>query len=343
MTSGKNEIPFDEITSALLDNANPFPARLLQRFTDLEGDDLQQLKSVWPQVNAERRLSLLTDLEELAEMDTLMSFDSVARHALSDADFRVRAVAVRLLWETNDPRLIPQFLNMLYNDPSPLVRAAAATALGIFIYLGELEEIKADDLHEIEESLLTVFQGKDEDIVRRRVLESLGFSSRKEVPPLIQAAYEREDPEWKASSLFAMGRSADSAWEGPVLASILSADVNIQFEAVRAAGQLELKGARQDLIDLVEMQDEVDEDVFSAAIWSLSQIGGEGVSDLFEYLMDQAKSDEEEEYYQEALDNLEFTDNFRLYGFMDVDSMDPQDLEDFVDLDGDESAEEDEE
>ncbi len=46
--------------------------------------------------------------------------------------------------------------------------------------------------------------------------EALGFSSRPEVPDLIRQAYAIGQPEWMESSLFAMGRSADSIWETAV-------------------------------------------------------------------------------------------------------------------------------
>jgi hypothetical protein len=43
---------------------------------------------------------------------------------------------------------------MMEEDEDEQVRAAAAKALGLYVYLGEIEEISADDHHLVEDSLL---------------------------------------------------------------------------------------------------------------------------------------------------------------------------------------------
>src|SRR5512135_2222375 len=99
----KRNVPFRLVLTALLDDQTVFPPAYLHHFSDLEGADLEALHSVWPQVKPHRRLALLDDLEDLAENDTLVTFDPVARMALPDEDARVRTVAIRLLWEDEDP------------------------------------------------------------------------------------------------------------------------------------------------------------------------------------------------------------------------------------------------
>ncbi len=205
----KKNVPIKQVLTALLDEQNVFPPSYMHHFSDLEGEDLEAVRSIWPQVSASRRFTLLEDLEELSEADTLVSFDNLAKLALQDPDPRVRTVAIRMLWESEDPRLAPVFMKMLTEDPSTDVRAAAANGLGKYIYLGELEEIPDDLLHQVEESLLAVLSGKDEVLVRRRALESIGFSGREEVPPFIRSAYQSGDTDWISSALYAMGRSAE--------------------------------------------------------------------------------------------------------------------------------------
>src|SRR5512146_2292382 len=101
----KKNVSLSQVLAALLDDQNIFPPAYFQHFSDLEGADLEAVRSVWPQVKAYRRLALIEDLEDLAENDTLVSFDALARMALTDEDPRVRTVAIRLLWEDEDPRL----------------------------------------------------------------------------------------------------------------------------------------------------------------------------------------------------------------------------------------------
>lgn len=315
--SKKPVVPFQEVLAQLLDNQRPFPPYHLHRFSDLAGNDLAQFKAAWPKVGAKRRLSLMEDLEELAENDTLVSFDEIAKFALKDSDARVRAVALRSLWECEDRKLIPIFLEMLQKDADEVVRATAAAALGAFVYQGELEELPEEILRKIEEALLAVQQGKDVDLVRRRALEALGYSSRAEVPTLLQQALASQDKEWVASALFAIGRSADNRWEQSVLRYLNAPEIEVQLEAVRAAGQLELEAAREGLLSKLPAEAETDEDVLFAAVWSLSQIGGEDVRPALEKMLEETEDEDEAELIETALDNLAFTEDVSGYGLFD--------------------------
>ncbi|RPJ50534.1 MAG: HEAT repeat domain-containing protein [Chloroflexi bacterium] len=337
----KKNVSLQQVLAVLLDESSVFPPAYLRYFSDLEGPDLEAVRSVWPQVKPGRRLALLEDLEELAEADTLVSFDNFARVTLEDPDPRVRTVAIRLLWENNDPRLASTFINMLENDPDPGVRAAAANALGQFIYLGEIEEIPADVLHRVEESLLKVMAGAEDELTRRRALESLGFSSRPEVPDLIRAAYDSNDADWMSSALYAMGRSADNAWAPEVMRMLRHPKANVQLEAVRAAGSLELDRSRRILLDLLE-EEAQDSELRAAVFWSLSQIGGEEVRETLETILEETEDDEEAEILEEALDNLSFTEDVDLFGLFDFANAgqsitDPEDLDRGLEEDGSEN------
>lgn len=338
--SSNKKVPFEQVVNALLDENHLFPPSYLHRFSDIKAQDLEHLRKVWLQVNPTRRQSLLEDLEELAESDTMVLFNDVARFALSDPDAGVRATAIRLLWEDQDLKLIPVYINMMENDADSNVRAAAASALGLFVYLGELEEIPADTLRSVEDTLLRGATGPEQALIRRRALEALGYSSREEVPPLIQAGYDSEDTEWQSSALFAMGRSADPRWESAVTSMLDHVDVGIQLEAVRAAGQLELASAREPLLAMLDDGEEVDDDVFAAVIWSLSQIGGESVRERLEALADETDDDDEAEYIERALENLSFTEDFEIFDMFDFDA-DNKNAAAGMELDDDEEDDED--
>ena len=331
-TEPKPSISFDEVLSALLDTGTPFPPIYLHRFSDLDQKEIRELKKIWDQVNTDRRAALLIDLEELAEADTLVNFDEISRLALTDGDPRARSTAVRLLWESEDPQLIPTFLQMMQSDPDAIVRASAATSLGTFVYTGELEEIPEDALNQTVDELLKVASGKDEPLVRRRALESLGFSGRPEVTPQIKAAYHREDPEWRASALFAMGRSADAVWQQYVLESLEDPEPEVLVEAVRAAGALELKITQPLLMQMIEDPTQLDTDLYAAVVWSLSQIGGEGVRERLDELLDETEDEEEMGFLESAIDNLEFTEGFDLFDMLDVEPRDEDDLDSLIDL-----------
>jgi len=314
---------FQKVLDALLDEKKEFPRRYLREFSDIDSLELKTLLDVWPHVKPSRKLSLLEELESLADKDTLVCFDDFARTLLTDPDSAVRARAMRLLSECEDPHLVPTYVNILQHDSDVHTRAEAASALGAFVLLGELEEISENFHHQAEDALLSATKGDDQSLVRRCALESLGYSSRDEVTTLIESAYRRENPDWVASALVAMGRSNDNHWQEPVIHSMLSESQPVREAAVQAAGELNLKSARPILLRLLE--EEEDEDVTSAAIWSLSQIGGEDVRTYIENLLDQTEDEEQIEFLEEALDNLAFTEDLDRFELMSFDGDDDWD------------------
>jgi HEAT repeat protein len=339
----KTQAPFKQVVADLLDNSKPFSPTYLHRFSDIDPADLAALRIAWLQVNPERRFTLLQDLEDLTDTDTLVSFDDLARFTLVDPDARVRAIAIRLLWETNDEKLIPIFIKMMQSDPDELVRAGAAGGLGLFIYLGELEEIQTAMHKKVEDGLLSLVHGTDKPIVRRRAVEALGYSSNDEVPAILEKSYASTDKDWQASALFAMGRSADERWEKKILAKLDSPELDVQLEAVRAAGELELQKSRKPLLDLLKNPEELDVDLRSAAIWSISQIGGKGVRERLEKLAETTEDEDETYIIDEALDNLDFKEGVGGLGILDMTPVIDEEHTRIVDLSGDEEEEEEEE
>ena len=320
-------VTFQKVLDALLSEDKDFPRHYLQEFSDIGSDELRSLLDEWPRIKPSRKLTLLNELKSLADADTLVSFDDLARALLIDSDPNVRVHAIRLLDESEDTKLVPIYLDMLKNDSDVSVRAEAATALSLFVDLGELEEIPEKIHHEVEDALLATANSEDDLRVRRAALESLGYSSRPEVATLIESAFHREDPNWRASALIAMGRSADERWEEDVTASLVSDDDRVKRAAAQAAGELGLRSARPILLQM--LAEEEDSDLASAAIWSLSQIGGEDVRTYLENLLDQTEDDEQIEFLEEALDNLAFTEDLDRFDLMSVDPEDEIDaLED---------------
>jgi HEAT repeat protein len=315
MMSSPVEISFQELLDAILDADTPLHPRFLYRLSDLEPSDLARLAQTWPQVPLWRRQAMLEDLEQLGEADLLLSFETVGRLALVDKDPQVRALAVRILWEFECQDLIPNYLKLVAEDDDEEVRAVAATALGSFVYRGELDELPTVMLREIEDRLLWVIGHDRAPEVRRRALEALSFSSRSEVPHLIETAFQTGEKEWMVTALFAMGRSVDKRWEGLVLNMLHDRTPALRAEATRASGELELSKATPRLIELAE---DGDKEVRAAAIWSLSQIGGRGVRASLEHLWEQASAEDELNLLQDALDNLTFTEDVAPFTIFDL-------------------------
>ena len=313
-------ISFQTVLDALLDGKKDFPRRYLREFSDIRPLELKTLLDIWPRVTLSRKQTLLEDLKALAEADTLVSFDDFGRALLTDPDSIVRTHAIRLLHESEDLKLVPTYLDMLKNDSDATVRREAANVLNLFVDLGELEEIPENIYHQIEDALLASANSEDDARVRRTALESLGYSSRPEVITLIESAYHREDPNWQASALHAMGRSADDRWTDDVLYSLINDDDRIRLAAVQAAGDLAISPARPILLEMLSEEEEPD--VTSAVIWSLSQIGGEDVRTYLENLLDQTDEDDQIQFLEDALDNLAFTEDLARFDLL---AFDPED------------------
>jgi len=324
-------VPFQSVVDALLEQGKPFPKKYLPFFSDIDPASLKLLLDAWPRISLTRKRTLLDELDTLLHEDTLVSFDDFARALLADPEASVRAGAVRLLAECEDVKLIPVYEKMLASDSVPEVRAAAANALNLFVDLGELEEVPEKAYRRAEDALLAAARDDNAD-VRRRALESLGYSSRPEVPPLIEAAFAREDPEWQVSALIAMGRSSDECWSEHVIRMMLSEDDDVRLEAVKTAGTLMLPAARLPLLRMLDEED--DSTILSAVIWSLSQVGGEDVRTYLQNLLDMTDDDDEISFIEEALDNLSFTEDLEQFDMLAIDP--DEDLIELEELDEEE-------
>jgi len=309
----------NEAINALIDETKPFPPALLYTFSDLNADDIRILKAAWPSLPLMRRRTLLEDLIDMAERDNLMMFEEVGKVALEDDDADVLISAIDLLFQAEDSRLIPTFLRLLQNASlNERVRAAAANALGPYVYLGEVEKIRPELLQNIVEVLLNIYANDLSDLVRRRVLESLGYSSHAAVPELLRAAYFRPEVAWQESAMFAMGKSADDQWQSFVLANLEHENLKVRLQAIHAAGELTLYAARQTLLRMLN-QEYKNEELRHELVWALSQIGGEGIEAAFYRLMDRIDDEEELTLIEDALDELNFTNDKSIFELMDID------------------------
>ncbi len=311
-------IPIQEILDALLDTETPLPPRYLYRFSDLSPDELADLKAIWGQIPTWRRKALLEDLEQLFGDDYLLSFEAICRLGLEDPESEIRFLSIRPLFEYDTEDLIPVFLDLVENDSQEDMRAAAATVLGKYIYEGEIEEIPRKTLRGIEEQLLAVIQGQDTILVRRRALEAMGFSSRKELPALIETAFNDSEYDWVVSAIFAMGRTCDRRWQEPVVKMLNHVLPAVRLEAARAAGEIVISDAAEHLIELL---DDDNEEVRMASAWSLSQIGGADVQEALDMMLEETEETEQAEFIESAIDNLIFNQSIKFSGFTDY----PQD------------------
>jgi HEAT repeat protein len=239
------------------------------------------------------KMNWLIDIAEgFRSLDTRAS--KFVRTLLDDPDPQVRAEAVACLWNSSDPAWIDVLIDKAENDPDLDVRTRGISALGHYIYEKEVAEfadedepgepISERDVERIVNFLFATAQDLDASVDERRyAIESLAFLDEPEVDALIEWAYDQDDPRYRVSALFAMGRSGDLHWADAVLAELHSANREVQYEAVRAAGELGLHEATEDLIRLAHGRG-IEKSLRLVAIYALGAAGDERAYPILEEL-----------------------------------------------------------
>jgi len=260
---------------------------LVYGLSDLEPEQIDQVRPVWESLPTAQRRRIMRTLADASETDFEQDYGVFARFALADLDADVRGAAIDALWDNEDLATLNELLQLAQNDPSLDVRAAAFSSLGRFILLGELDDLPIAAAERVREVAFRVWCNSQEDIdVRRRALEAFANSSDDRVIESIEQAYQHEDRRMQISAVFAMGKSCDERWSDHVLKELEATDAAMQYEAARAAGELELEDAIPQLKALA-FGDDVD--IRDAAIWSLGEIGGREAVRALELLAKEAK------------------------------------------------------
>lgn len=303
-----NRINFNKIIDALLDDDAEFPISYMMSLSDISLPDLEKLRKSWNLISPARKVALMENIEVVHEAEITSNFEEIAIIALDDGNATVRTSGVRLLSDYENSHYIHKFIDMLQNDPDIGVRSQSAITLGKYLYLAEVDKIDSNYRDLINEVLVRILRSNENELVRQKALESFGYSSRNEVPEFIHTAYNSGDYNWLASSLEAVGRSADDQYASLVLPMLAHPEMRIQRCAVYAAGELELSSAKKLLLKMV-MELDQDEDLWVEAVSALSKIGGDGVLEVFERLLEDASTDEEELFLSQAIENLNLTND----------------------------------
>lgn len=315
------ELNFQSVLDHLLDSKKDIPQGHLQYYSDLDPKSLRLFLDVWKNVPANRKLLLLDTLTAHLDEDTLVSYEGIGKALLDDTSAEVRARALGLLAESDDPVLVDKIINIFQADTDLAPRLQAARLLGEFVLMGELEELEEDLLHRIEEALISVIRSDETPALRRQALEAFGYSGRDEAVAILESGYEREDPLWVSSALRAMGRSHDNRWNGSVTAKLLDADPRIRYAAAEAAGELNIEAAGPILIQMLEDEEE-DDEVTMAAIWAISQIGGEDARAYILSLLENAEGEDIQDFLEGALENLDFNEELNKFDLLSLDEDD---------------------
>lgn len=267
------------------------------------------------ELTREEKIEFLTRIVEGEDYST--DHWPVLRDYLEDKEAKVRSLALDGLWDYPVPALITPLFEIAKNDPSQKVRSKAIVTLGRYIYEGSVAdydfdwgamedliregELPEEDFLRVKDFLIGLVRDEGQPLDSQRfAIEALSFLNEPEVQDLIEAAYAHPDTKMKVSAIFAMGRQGGRRWADTLLKELDSEVEELQYEAVRAAGEACLGQAAPQLKELALVDDK---DLQLEAIWALGKIGGEDVS---EFLYDLADDEDEEvrEMAEAALEEL---------------------------------------
>ena len=321
-----SEITFNSVLETLLAPKKDIPQAHLQYYSDLDPKSMRLFLDAWKNVPVDRKTLLLDKLTAYLDEDTIVSYEDIGKALLDDPEAEVRARAFSLLSESDNPRLVDKFVEIFQGDTDLAPRLKAANLLGKFVLLGELEELNEKHLRKIEEALLSIIRSDENPALRRAAVEAFGYSGREDAVAIIESAFEREDPLWVSSALRAMGRAHDNRWDDSVVSKLLDADPRVRFAAAEAAGELSIEEAGPILLKMLEDEEE-DDNVTMAAIWALSQIGGEDARAYILNMLDNTDDEDVAEFLEDALDNLDFNEQLNRFDMLSLDEDD--DLSEF--------------
>ena len=303
------------IEKTIVELGNSNKSLLNSRLADLSNltsEELELFERSWPAIEPKRRRQIVHRLVELAEDNLALNFDSIFKYCLKDQDDEVRSKAIEGLWENEEALLIEPLINLLEQDSSEKVQAAAAIALGKFAMLAEHKKLRSCHISKIQEALLRVIGDKNRPVeVSRRALEAVAPISLPQVKTAIMEAYQSSNSRLRISSIYAMGKSCDPSWLPVLLKELAGADAEVRYEAAGACGELEEGTAVPYLIKLVN---DFDVDVQMAAIQALGKIGNIQAKECLEQCLD-STSEAVRQTAKEALNELEAQENplsFRL-------------------------------
>lgn len=294
--------PVEQTIAKLVNPDKTLADSWLTDLSNLNSAELAKLERAWPEVEAKRRGQVMRRLIELAEDNFELDFDNIFKGRLKDEDAGVRVKAIEGLWENEEASLIEPLIERLEKDDSEEVQAAAATALGKFALLAELQKLRPNYKERVSRSLLEVINDASQPVeVKRRALEAAAPLTLPQMNKAIAEAYQSGDSKLKISAIFAMGKSGNPSWLPILLKGLSSPDAELRYEAAGACGEL---GEEEAASYLCEMVNDPDVDVRLVAIQALGKIGGPEAKGCLEKCLNHA-DEAIQEASQEALSQLE--------------------------------------
>ncbi len=291
---------------AIADQSEPLSDAPFHEASDPTPDEVSEFARAVAGMEEDRGREILGAMVEQAEENLELDFTAIFRRCLRHDDDWLVQLGIEGLWEEEDRWLITELVELLRSERGAQVRAAAALAMGKFPVLAQEGKVPPQDGELVYRMLMDFLEDEIEDLeVRRRCLEAVAPFNTEEVQDYIRWAYDNENDDLRSSSVYAMGRTGDTAWLPTLLRELESYDPAVRYETASACGDL---GEQEAIPPLVELLQDEDPEVRLAAISALGKIGGALARRA---LIDCVRDGDAamSEAAQEELENLQFLDD----------------------------------
>jgi len=299
---------FSDILSELRENNRELTYKEIQSFSDLSEENLAQFRQTWNLLSNKRKEMFFELLLVEFMSNTLMDFSEIALIGLNDEDPIIRRGSLKLLMDNRKSYFLDQLISISKQDPDTEVRLDAISTLGYFLMDMETAERGKNKAKKVLKALESLMESPDK-LTRLRVMEALAYVDHPAIIPLVYASLTSNIDTEIASGLRAVQNSLNQRWAANVIENLDHPNPDVQYEAIKAVGELQLKRARNRILRLLAQFDQLDDDILDATILTASQLGGNQVREMIE-MIEEVFEDEEDmvDLFEEAKSNLELID-----------------------------------
>jgi hypothetical protein len=267
---------------AALSQPGELEPELIGALSHLLSTDLEAVAKAWRSLSVERRLEILTQLNQSERQNARQDFNAIYGVAIADAEPRVRRLAIDSIVTENGPMHLERLVSLSTDDPDPYVREAAVVRMAPFALMAELGELPEPWADRLRDLLLGIHEDDDAPIgVRREALASVGYLDSLAVERAIEVGFEEDA--FQLWAMRAMGRTANPDWLDTLTDEAAHPDPAVRQEVARAIGELADERGTGTVADLV---DDAELEVRLAAIKSLGQIGGDEARETLIYALE---------------------------------------------------------
>ena len=307
------EIDHDAVVAMLVDDSQAIVIPSLYHLSDMPAEPFARLAKQWPTIDEIRRAQIARHMADISEENYQVDYATFTPLFLQDSHEAVRLALFDILWDNTTVSLISPIIKVMEEDPSSVVRAAAAANLGHYVLMMEWGQMPRTGEEKITTALLKQLRDDYNSLnIKRAALESIASIGTEEIHQFIKDAYTDKDTQLKLSAVFAMGRTADPRWINTIMQELDNSDPSMRVEAARAAGMIASSDPVEQLAEIAKYDDDIE--VRIATVHALGQIGTTLANETLQELADEGDELESDDLAEAVSVALEEIDIFNFDG-----------------------------